>query len=118
MRTTLNIGDQFLEEAWRLTGVKEKTTLIREALKTLIEWESARRLARMGGTEPQWNPCSGEGAGSMIFLQGHSLTGRGIGYVDLHLLKPAALTEGACLWGLDKRLGTVARKLGLLFIAQ
>lgn len=53
MRTTLNIDDQLLEEARRLTGVKEKTALIREALKALIERESARRLARLGGTEPQ-----------------------------------------------------------------
>ncbi|HHJ38950.1 MAG: antitoxin [Methylothermaceae bacteria B42] len=53
MRTTLNIDDQLLQEAQRLTGAKEKTALIREALKALIERESARRLARLGGTEPQ-----------------------------------------------------------------
>ncbi len=56
MRTTLNIDDQLLDEARRLTGVKEKTALVREALKALIERESARRLARLGGTETQLEP--------------------------------------------------------------
>jgi len=53
MRTTLNIDDQLYEEAVRLTGVKEKTALLRESLKALIQRESARRLARLGGSEPQ-----------------------------------------------------------------
>ncbi len=53
MRTTLNIDDQLYEEAVRLTGVKEKTALLRESLKALIQRESARRLAKLGGSEPQ-----------------------------------------------------------------
>ena len=53
MRTTLNLDDELLEEARHLTGINEKTALVREALKALIERESARRLARLGGTEPQ-----------------------------------------------------------------
>lgn len=53
MRTTMNIDDQLLERARRLTGVSEKTALVREGLKALIERESARRLARLGGSEPQ-----------------------------------------------------------------
>ncbi len=52
MRTTVNIDDQLLTEAQRLTGVNEKTALIREGLRALIERESARRLARLGGSEP------------------------------------------------------------------
>ncbi|WJW75575.1 type II toxin-antitoxin system VapB family antitoxin [Thiohalobacter sp. IOR34] len=52
MRTTLNINDDLLLEAQRLTGLKEKTALVREGLRALIERESARRLARLGGTEP------------------------------------------------------------------
>ncbi len=55
MRTTLNIDDQLYEEAVRLTGVKEKTALLREGLKALIQRESARRLARLGSSEPQLN---------------------------------------------------------------
>ena len=53
MRTTLNIDGQLLEEAQRITGVSEKAALVREGLRALIERESARRLARLGATEPQ-----------------------------------------------------------------
>jgi Arc/MetJ family transcription regulator len=52
MRTTLAMDDELLEEAQRLTGLREKSALVREALKALIERESARRLARLGGSEP------------------------------------------------------------------
>ena len=51
MRTTLNIEDRLLEKAARLTGVKEKTALVRLGLESLIARESARRLALLGGTE-------------------------------------------------------------------
>ncbi len=53
MRTTLALDDELLAEAQRLTGTKEKSLLVREALTALIERESARRLARLGGTEPE-----------------------------------------------------------------
>lgn len=52
MRTTLTLDDELLVEAQRLTGTTEKTALVREAFRALIERESARRLARLGGTEP------------------------------------------------------------------
>lgn len=53
MRTTLNIDDDLFKEAQLLSGLSEKTAVVREGLKALIERESARRLARLGGTEPQ-----------------------------------------------------------------
>jgi Arc/MetJ family transcription regulator len=53
MRTTLNIDDQLLAEAQRICGVTEKAALVREGLRALIERESARRLARLGASEPQ-----------------------------------------------------------------
>jgi Arc/MetJ family transcription regulator len=53
MRTTLNFDADLLAKAQRVSGVKETTALVREGLKALIERESARRLARLGGTEPQ-----------------------------------------------------------------
>lgn len=62
MRTTLNIDDQLLSEAQRITGVTEKATLVKEGLKALIERESARRLAQLGGTEPQLNMVSRRGS--------------------------------------------------------
>lgn len=52
MRTTLALDDNLLNQAQLMTGLKEKSALIREALKALIERESARRLALLGGTEP------------------------------------------------------------------
>lgn len=52
MRTTLAIDDDLLEKARLFTGLDEKSAIVREALKALIERESARRLARLGGTEP------------------------------------------------------------------
>ncbi len=51
MRTTLNIDDQILEKASLLTGVKEKTALVRLGLEALIARESSKRLAKLGGTE-------------------------------------------------------------------
>lgn len=52
MRTTLNIDDQLLRRAVQLTGVQEKTQLIRLGLEALISREAAKRLARLGGREP------------------------------------------------------------------
>ena len=56
MRTTLNIDDQLLAEAQRVTDITGKAALVREGLRALIERESARRLARLGGSEPQLKP--------------------------------------------------------------
>lgn len=53
VRTTIVLDDELLEKAQALTNVKEKSSLIKEALKALIERESARRLAHLGGSEPQ-----------------------------------------------------------------
>ena len=53
MRTTVNLDDQLVTEAQRITGMKERTALIHEGLRALIERESARRLARLGGSEPR-----------------------------------------------------------------
>lgn len=51
MRTTLALDDDLLAKAQAYTGLK-KSALVREALKALIEREAARRLARLGGSEP------------------------------------------------------------------
>jgi Arc/MetJ family transcription regulator len=53
MRTTLNIEDALLERASELTGIKEKAMLVKLGLEALIAKESARRLAKLGGTERQ-----------------------------------------------------------------
>jgi Arc/MetJ family transcription regulator len=51
MRTTIALDDDLLAKAQAFTGLSEKSAVVREALKALIERESARRLARLGGTE-------------------------------------------------------------------
>lgn len=53
MRTTIVIDDALLAKATELSGLHERTAVIRESLKALIERESARRLAKLGGSEPQ-----------------------------------------------------------------
>jgi Arc/MetJ family transcription regulator len=56
MRTTLNIDNEILKEASRLTGIEEKTALVRLGLEALIARESSKRLARLGGTEKEIRP--------------------------------------------------------------
>ncbi len=56
MRTTLAIDDELLARAQELTGQTEKVALVREALKALIARESARRLAKLGGSAPELRP--------------------------------------------------------------
>ncbi|MDO9567724.1 MAG: type II toxin-antitoxin system VapB family antitoxin [Candidatus Desulfaltia sp.] len=53
MRTTLNIEDKLIDKAIKLTGIKEKTALVKLGLEALIARESARRLAKLGGTQKQ-----------------------------------------------------------------
>ena len=55
MRTTIVLDDELLQKAQALTHVQEKSALVKEALKALIERESAKRLANLGGSEPQLN---------------------------------------------------------------
>jgi len=56
MRTTLTLDDELLSDAAELTGITEKSALVRAALKALIEREAARRLARLGGSDPDLQP--------------------------------------------------------------
>jgi Arc/MetJ family transcription regulator len=56
MRTTVALDDDLVAKAQAFTGLQEKSALLREALTALIQRESARRLARLGGTEPDLKP--------------------------------------------------------------
>jgi len=56
MRTTVNLDDDLLAEAQRLSGITERAALVNEGIRALIERESARRLARLGGSQPQLKP--------------------------------------------------------------
>jgi Arc/MetJ family transcription regulator len=61
MRTTLNIEDSLIEKASKMTGVKEKTALVKLGLEALIARESGKRLAKLGGTEKQLKPIPRRG---------------------------------------------------------
>lgn len=56
MRTTLNIDDEMLDKASKLTGITEKTSLVRLGLQALIAQESSRRLSKLAGTEKKLRP--------------------------------------------------------------
>jgi len=56
MRTTVTLDDDLVTKAQFYTGIQEKSALIREALNALIQREAARRLARLGGSEPDLRP--------------------------------------------------------------
>ena len=56
MRTTLNLQDELVQRASELTGIKEKTALVRMGLEALIARESAKRLAKLGGTDKNLQP--------------------------------------------------------------
>lgn len=57
MRTTINLDETLLERAQSLTGVVERSALLREALTALIQRESAQRLAQLGGSEAELTPA-------------------------------------------------------------
>jgi Arc/MetJ family transcription regulator len=56
VRTTVNIDDELLKKAQKMTGIKERAALLRAGLKALIEQASSKRLAALGGSEPQIKP--------------------------------------------------------------
>lgn len=57
MRTTLNLNEELLKEAFLLTGIKEKTALLHLGLETLISQENRKRLIALGGSQPKLNPA-------------------------------------------------------------
>lgn len=56
MRTTVNLDDELLAKAELVSGIRERAALVNEGIRALIERESARRLARLGGSQPQLEP--------------------------------------------------------------
>jgi len=53
MRTTITLDDELLEKAEKYTGIKERSALLHEALRSLVAREAARRLAKLGGSDPR-----------------------------------------------------------------
>jgi Arc/MetJ family transcription regulator len=56
MRTTVSLDDELLADAHEYTGIKERSALVNEALRALVQREAARRLARLGGSQPELKP--------------------------------------------------------------
>lgn len=56
MRTTVTLDEQLLKDAEKYTGITERSALLREALTALVQREAARRLARLGGSQPDLKP--------------------------------------------------------------
>jgi Arc/MetJ family transcription regulator len=65
MRTTIALDDELVERAQEYTGIAEKTALVREALRALIEREAAQRLAALGGTMPELEDIPRRRAGNL-----------------------------------------------------
>ncbi len=65
MRTTIALDDDLVSRAQAFTGLMEKSLLVREALKALIERESARRLSRLGGSQPDLHDVSRRQSGDI-----------------------------------------------------
>ena len=112
MRTTLNIDDELIAKAAGLTGIKEKTSLVRLGLEALIARESAKRLAKLGGTEQilrtprrRRDGNDWKSAGGHIGL-GFTLSfWRGSARCDARRRKccvPSLCNRGACLWHNEK----------------
>jgi Arc/MetJ family transcription regulator len=72
MRATVTLDDELVRKAQELSGVTEKTALLREALKALIHLEASRRLAAVGGTEPDLEEIKRVRAGNLM-LKSHVL---------------------------------------------
>ncbi len=102
MRTTVVLDDDLLAEAQRLTGVKEKTALVREGLTA--------EILRLLGALPQARVATdGE---LLAFIGRHEPHGLGIGYVGAQLLASTMLSD-ATLWTRDRRLRAAAARLGV-----
>ena len=109
MRTTVTLDDNLLEEAQRLTGLTgltERKDLIQEGLKALIARESARRLARLGGSEP---PSGAESADVPIAGEDPARTAR---WQHLLSLREEAIADGMHLMDWDEINAEVRRRQG------
>lgn len=102
MRTTVTIDDALYEKALEVADPNmDKSDLFREAIKTFVRVQAAKRLAALGGTMPETLDIPRRGGGL------------GCGLVDMSLLASTLITPGAELWTLDKRLAELAGRFGV-----
>ena len=98
-------------KAAKLVGLLDRSAVVHEGLRALIERESAKRLARLGGTQA----AVADDEELRGFVERHALFGEGIAYVDVHLLASVALSDHAGLWTRDKSLLAVAQRMRLTY---
>ena len=102
MRTTATLDDALLARAKQLCGDLERSPLLKEALRALVQRESAKRLTALGGSDAE----------VLLLIERDRLMGRCIGDVDAHLLASVRLSH-CQLWTQDRRLTAVAQEQGL-----
>jgi hypothetical protein len=117
MRTTLALDDELVAKAQALTGVTEKSSLVREALKAFVVGELAlgnlRQRPMILNSLSDLPRSASPDTKALQFIEQYSLFGRGIGYINAHLLAGVRLTAGAALWTNDTRLTKVAQRMAL-----
>lgn len=96
MRTTVTVDDALLAKAAELTGVKEKSTLLREGLQTLVRVESARRLAALGGTDPQATAAPRRRTSAPVILVDTSVWIEHLRAADARLVELLGDDEAGC----------------------
>ena len=130
MRTTINIDEDLLAQARRVTGVNDRTALIHAGLEDstvlmhpLILGEIAcgnlanrKEVLSLLGNLPR-APVAAD-AEALAYIENHALMGRGIGYIDVHLLASVALAGDAQFWTRDRRLSVVASELKLAYAGR
>ena len=116
MRTTISIDDELLAAASAALVTDERAMVLHEGLPAIVQRAAARRLARLGGSDGMSTLPSEPMATRqevLAFVERHVLFGRGIGWVDAHLLVSTVLAGGTTLWRRDRKSGRVAGYPGL-----
>ena len=118
MRTTLNLDDAFIARAQRLTGIQERTAKARLSFTHFVIGELAcgkmRNRAEVMSLLSDLPSCTEATNDEVLqLIQRHQLMGRGIGFVDAHLLAAAMLSPATTLWTRDPRLERIALELGV-----
>jgi len=116
VRTTIGIDDEPLAAASAALGTDERAVVMRRGLRAVVQSAAARPRSRSCGSDGMSTlPSAPKAArqGSLACVERHALFGRGIGWVDAHLLVSTVLAGGTTRWSRDRKSGRVAGDPGL-----